>query len=91
MSKQRGMKGLAAGMALTVLACGNNFVSAEAGAKVVSDNVIPFEIVGSENSAEYTGAGTRYVWYVKEENEKTYRRLYNATYGKWVADWILCS
>ena len=32
----------------------------------------------------------RLVWYYKEENGKKYRRLYNATSGEWLTDWILC-
>lgn len=30
------------------------------------------------------------VWYYKEENGKRYMRLYDATNGVWLTDWIPC-
>lgn len=88
MSKQKCMKGLVTGMAIAMLVCGSSFANAEAGAEMISDNSISIAVGGSENPA--APASTQYTWYYKKENGKTYRRLYDATHGKWVTDWILC-
>ena len=91
MSKQKCMKGLVTGMAAAMLVCGSNFANAEASAEMISDNILSIAADGIENPAEPAGTGIRYVWYYKKENGKSYRRLYDATNGKWVTDWILCS
>lgn len=53
---------------------------------VVPTNAAVYEV-------ELTEADTRassLVWYYKTVNGKTYRRLYDETYQKWLTDWILC-
>ena len=46
--------------------------------------------VVSEVKSEDETRSARLVWYYKEENGKKYRRLYDATNGEWLTDWILC-
>lgn len=90
MSKRKCIKGLVTGMAAAMLFCGGNFTNAEASTEMGSENAFPVKIGGNENLAEPAGTGIQYVWHYKKENGKTYRRLYDATHGKWVTDWILC-
>lgn len=57
--------------------------------RVISDDVIRIETGGGIGSG-FTVKNTRFVWYTKEENGKTYQRLYDTLKGEWVTDWILC-
>lgn len=54
-----------------------------------SSNVRYFTTSICNNNGADTRSATT-VWYYKVENGKTYRRLYDATNGKWLTDWILC-
>ena len=67
-----------------MMSCGGYVKSAEAS---IIDSYSNWSIVAGDG-ADTRSATT--VWYYKVENGKKYRRLYDATNGKWLTDWILC-
>ena len=57
--------------------------------ELLNDKKGMIEIETNVNN-EVGSKSTQYVWYYKEENGKSYRRLFDATNEVWVTDWILC-
>ncbi len=70
------------GMAALTLVGGLQMASVSAPAVAAQAAVKEDEV--SEPQAD------RLIWCVREVDGKRYRRLYNASNGYWVTDWILC-
>ena len=87
MIKQRIVQGLAAGMMAATLLCGASVQDVEASAVGRAAEEQAARSVGEETISPQSD---RLVWVMKEEDGKLYRRLYNASTGKWMTDWILC-
>lgn len=57
----------------------------------ISDQTTALTLNGSNTADSTSPYSDHLVWKYKYENGKFYKRLFNATTGEWMSDWILVS